>query len=198
MNSFSEWPAIYPITPAAITPDQRDLLTSHIESLFGNGIRIVQLRLPLWTVDETRSLAAALLPGARHNDAVIMLNSDIPGAAELGDNVGTHLRASQLGVAALQHRIPARPIGASCHSARELAVAAHIDADFVTLSPVAETASHPGATPLGWKTFQHLAETSAIPIYALGGLTPDDLPHARRYGAHGVAGIRSFWPDAQE
>jgi len=32
-----------------------------------------------------------------------------------------------------------------------------------------------------------------LPVLALGGLKPDDLNAAKAHGAHGVAGIRSFW-----
>jgi len=34
----------------------------------------------------------------------------------------------------------------------------------------------------------------AMPVYALGGVRPDDLPQAQQAGAYGVAGIRAFYP----
>ena len=85
-------------------------------------------------------------------------------------------------------------LSASCHDADELALAARLGCDFVTLSPVLSTASHPGALPLGWTAFAQLAQTSTLPLYALAGLTPEHEKLARLHGARGIASIRAFWP----
>jgi 8-oxo-dGTP diphosphatase len=68
--------------------------------------------------------------------------------------------------------------------------------DFAVLGPVAATASHPGAKPLGWDGFAALRAGSALPLYAIGGLGADDLARARRQGAQGVAAIRALWAAA--
>ena len=85
-------------------------------------------------------------------------------------------------------------VGASVHDATGLAQAAALGLDYAVLGPVAATRSHPGAAVLGWQGFRTLAAASAIPVYALGGLVPDDLPAARQAGAHGIALQRAAWP----
>jgi len=35
---------------------------------------------------------------------------------------------------------------------------------------------------------------AALPIYAIGGMTVDDIPMARAHGAQGIAAIRALWP----
>lgn len=85
-------------------------------------------------------------------------------------------------------------LAASCHDADELRMAAQIGCDFATLAPVAATASHPDSPPLGWPRLRELGADAGLPLYALGGLGPDDLDHARAQGAFGIAGIRAFWP----
>jgi 8-oxo-dGTP diphosphatase len=67
-----------------------------------------------------------------------------------------------------------------------------LNADFATLSPVCATASHPDAKPLGWERFAPLVADARLPVYALGGVGPDDLERAHATGAQGVAGIRAF------
>ena len=62
------------------------------------------------------------------------------------------------------------------------------------LGPVQATASHPGATPLGWEGFETLREQVSLPIYALGGMQPGDVREARAHGAQGIAAIRGLWP----
>lgn len=84
-------------------------------------------------------------------------------------------------------------LSASCHNEKELKAATALGVDWVFLSPVLATASHPGAEVLGWTDFQILADMAPMPVYALGGLGPGDVATAKGYGAQGVAGISQFW-----
>jgi 8-oxo-dGTP diphosphatase len=59
--------------------------------------------------------------------------------------------------------------------------------DFILLSPVKSTLSHPEADPLGWKNFSEMIVDITLPVYALGGMTLTDLPVALTYGARGIA-----------
>jgi thiamine-phosphate pyrophosphorylase len=61
---------------------------------------------------------------------------------------------------------------ATAHSLRELAQANRARADAVLLSPAFPTRSHPGAIALGPVRFRLLARHAAMPVIALGGLTP--------------------------
>jgi len=65
--------------------------------------------------------------------------------------------------------------------------------DFVVLGSIKTTTSHPGRSGLGWLSCADLLQGYPLPVYALGGLTGDDLPEARRCGAHGIAAIRAAW-----
>lgn len=72
-------------------------------------------------------------------------------------------------------------------------MAVAIGVDFVTLSPVQPTASHPDAPPLGWERTRELIDSVNIPVYLLGGMSADDLAQAFEAGAQGIAGIRGLW-----
>jgi len=61
---------------------------------------------------------------------------------------------------------------ATAHSLRELAQANRARADAVLLSPAFPTRSHTGAKALGPPRFRLLAARAAMPVIALGGLTP--------------------------
>lgn len=84
-------------------------------------------------------------------------------------------------------------IAASCHDLSSINLANQLKLDFITLSPVNSTFTHPDAKPLGWTKFSQLAKRAKCPVYALGGVGQHDLKQAKQYGAHGVAGIRSFY-----
>jgi len=81
---------------------------------------------------------------------------------------------------------------AACHDAVSLKQAQQIGCDAVFISPVKPTTTHPDAVVLGWERFSDLAQNSQIPVFALGGVHPDDLATAQQHGAYGLAGIRNF------
>jgi 8-oxo-dGTP diphosphatase len=186
-------PRHYAITPASIPLSDSDAWRRRLLESLEAGDRFVQLRLPAWPVENIRRLAAELLPVARRAGAAVLLNGDIEGALQLGEGAGVHLPASLL------RSLHERPlpfgqwVGASCHDAAELALASERGIDFATLSPVAATASHPDAEPIGWTRFGELAEAASLPVYALGGMCVDDMEHALAANAQGIAGIRGFF-----
>lgn len=86
-------------------------------------------------------------------------------------------------------------LGASCHSLEEIQLAQALGCDYVFLSPVKATNTHPGATPLGWEGFAKCAKEASIPVYALGGLQRGDLSVAVENGAQGLACLSEIWPN---
>lgn len=83
-------------------------------------------------------------------------------------------------------------VSAACHSKEELVAAQMLGVDFVYLSPVQQTVSHPHAETLGWNDFESLVGDAVLPVYALGGLSVADVSVAIKRGAQGVAAISSF------
>ena len=143
------------------------------------------------------ALAQAAFARCEAAGARLLLNRDPEQARHLPHH-GLHLSARAL--SRLERR-PLAPdgstglVGASCHDQAELARAAALGLDYALLSPVRPTPTHPDARPLGWDRFAALADPVPLPIYALGGIDPDDLDQAFRHGAQGIAGIRGFWPE---
>ena len=182
-------PVHYPITPADLSPGAA---ATHLLAALARGERLLQLRLPGVPVDVTRTVAERLLPELHRFGATLLLNRDIDGARALGAGVGVHLADAQL-QALDQRPLPlSQTVGASCHDAAGLKRASALGCDFATLSPVHATRSDSVAEPLGWPRFAQLADAASLPVYALGGLGPDNGMEARLHAAQGVAGIRGF------
>ena len=76
-------------------------------------------------------------------------------------------------------------VGASAHSAAEIAEAAALGAAYATLSPIFATACKPGAVPLGTAALAAACKESTIPIFALGGIGMDKLDACIEAGAAG-------------
>ena len=181
-----------------ITPDELEApqLLRGIQKAVAGGIKLVQLRAPNGYDPKYRDLAVDAT-GLCAGKAQLMLKGPLEW---LGDfpSAGWHLTAAQLRKYAPKGRPLAKDrwLAASCHNAEELALAEQMDVDFVTLSPVLPTLTHPDAQPLGWEQAQQLIASFSKPVFLLGGLGPDDRQQAWDIGAQGVAGIRAFWPEA--
>jgi thiamine-phosphate pyrophosphorylase len=81
-------------------------------------------------------------------------------------------------------------VGASTHDTARAASRTAEGADFVTLGPVWETESKPGATGIGVAPLTEAAAAGAC-VFALGGIgDAERVRAARAAGAHGVAVIR--------
>lgn len=184
-------PAEYLITPEGLEPAE---LMAGVRAALAQGARLIQLRAPKMFDPQYRDLAVDI-QGLCAGKAQLMLKGPLEW---LGDfpAAGWHLTAEQLRKYASSGRpFPEhRWLAASCHSAEELALAAQMGVDFVTLSPVQATATHPEAQPLGWDAARELLVGCNIPAYLLGGVGPGDVERAWLAGAQGVAGIRAFWP----
>jgi 8-oxo-dGTP diphosphatase len=181
-----------------ITPDpgpDDDAFLAGVERSLAGGARLVQLRAKALAPPRLAGVARGCLERCRDFGARLILNAD-PGLSEAVGADGVHLSASRL-LACRERPLGASQwVAASCHDARELAHACRIGVDFVVLSPVRRTSSHPDATPLGWRRFWVLTESASVPVYALGGLGSGNLATAWAHGAQGIAGIRGLWQGA--
>jgi 8-oxo-dGTP diphosphatase len=157
------------------------------------GLRLIQVREKGMPAPELERFAAAVIALARARGARVLLNSDIELAQRLGAD-GVHLASAQL--AQLECRPALDWCAASCHNAGELVRAAELGVDFAVLGPVQATLTHADSTPIGWEGFSALARGASLPVFALGGMRPDDLETAWRSGAQGIAMLRGSWARA--
>lgn len=184
-------PADYLITPSDLSASA---LLAGIERALAQGIRLLQLRAPQLSSSAYRSLADEVLALCAGR-ARVLLKGPLAWAADFPE-AGWHLTAAQL--RELGTSVRPLPVGrwlaASCHDAEELALAESLGVDFVTLSPIQPTQTHPEATPLGWVQAAELMRGVNRPVYLLGGLGPAERERAWQQGAQGIAGIRGLWP----
>jgi 8-oxo-dGTP diphosphatase len=174
------WPLEYAVTDAQTYGVEKMLAA--IRARLQQGLKLIQIRDK--NLPGREAFARSVLELSKAFGAKVLIN----GGPDIGD--GVHFTASQL--MALAKR-PAGIAAASCHTRAELERAMQLELDFAVLGPVKPTASHAGAATLGWEGFAAIAGGASIPVYAIGGLRHDDLPAARRAGAHGLAMISGAW-----
>ncbi len=183
-------PPVYLITPDL--GSEYSLFLEQVEHCLKAGVRLLQLRCRRldaerfrWLVQEARTLC--------HDFGARLLLNAAAGEAIVGCADGIHLPSARL----LQ--LNERPldqqylVAASCHNRVEVEHACRLGLDFLVLSPIQPTSSHPDATPLGWDGLRWLTECSSIPVYALGGMRPDSMTRAWDMGAQGVAMLSAVW-----
>ena len=121
----------------------------------------MQLRLKngdIKNIDHTRVLIERTSTLCKLSKAKLMLNlpTDIINEIDLSqiDFDGYHADSHTLNLLAtgeLQLSQQARLLSASCHNHNDLLQAIQLQSDFVVLSPVQKTASHPDMQELGWE-----------------------------------------------
>lgn len=201
-----EFPAANRPIITAIHLPQRLLITGNANSIdeyllrteraLVAGIRCVQLRVQDSTSPSFFTLAEKLAQLCNSYSAKLILNTSSQNFLTINTslpNLGLHLNSQELMCCGMRRVAQSVLLGASCHNVKEIMQAEKIGVDYICLSPVAATASHPNATVMGWENFSQLIESVAVPVFALGGMDEKDLPQAIAAGAQGIAGIGAWW-----
>lgn len=142
---------------------------------------------------ERAALARDLAEICRQRRIKLLIAGDWRLAVAVGA-AGVHLpermtRRGPIAWGASAAKKPEFLVTAAAHSRAAIERAARSGCDAVLLSPVFQTASHPGAKALGPLRFALWCRNSRVPIYALGGI---DAKTARRLKDSGFAGIAAI------
>lgn len=201
LQSYRFPEANVPIIAAAQLPRQLvisgnsngfDTYLHKFRTLLASGERLLMLRAHHLNDQDFSHLYRALRPLCDASHATLIVNRSLELANALGADA-LHLNSQRLQGLEDRHLFGGRWLSASCHSREELQRAQALGCDFVTLSPVCATASHPEAQGMGWDHFSQLCQEVRLPVFALGGVGPTALAEAITAGAQGVAGISGWW-----
>ena len=182
---------LYLITPEPLSPTDKAFFTQ-LEKCLETGITLVQLRAKKLTEREYCLCAETALKLCHNYNALLLVNATPKIALSIGSD-GVHLNRTRLLKCTKRPLNSDLMVAASCHSLEEIQQANLIGVDFIVLSPVRTTASHPEALPLGWKQFAELTKQAKCPVFALGGMRIEDVSIARAHGGQGIAAIRALW-----
>ena len=171
-------------TARSMDVDLRDVVTGFL----AGGGRMVSLRTK-GVDDRTAMQVGAGISGrvfAAGGAFFVHRRIDI---AELLSADGVHLPSSGFQSRAVTSLLGADAIHSrSCHSRTEVHDAVDDGAYFVTLGPLFESVSKPGYGPaIDTDEFRDICEGAETPVYALGGVVPDNVEQCFDAGARGVA-----------
>lgn len=177
-----------PSPPLLLITDRRQAarpLAGVVADALVAGCRWISLREKDLPAMERLALLRRLRTLARPVGAVLTVHADMEAAAEVD---GLHLAAGDDPGAARQRLGPTALIGVSCHDGHEVDAAIAAGADYVTLGPLAPTASKPGYAPaLSPAEAGIIARRHPGRVIALGGVGTDLLPGLKAAGFAGIA-----------
>jgi len=176
--------------------DEDDFLRK-LSNALDKNIRLMQLRLKDGdlSLDKVSVLIQQASSLCTQAGAKLLFNipEDHLRSIDISNTAFDGFHADSKTLKILSRRPEGKYFSASCHNKEELLKAKQLDADFVVLSPVKKTASHPEMQAMGWPLFSSMLEMCTMPVYALGGVSEDDMRDAWQHGAQGIAAISAFW-----
>ncbi len=152
------------------------------------GIDYLQLREKDWSARQLTEVAVAMAAVLVETRTRLLVNDrfDVALAARAH---GVHLTTRSLPARVVRPCVPSGfLIAVSTHNRREISEAEGF-ADFAVCGPVFPSGDKP---VLGLEAFAELARTTSLPLFALGGIGPEQTAHVRQAGAAGIAAIRAF------
>ncbi|UCE79069.1 MAG: thiamine phosphate synthase [Nitrospiraceae bacterium] len=164
-----------------------------VEEALAGGLQAVQIREKDLGTRELLTMAHSLRALTARFNARLFIN-DRADIAVAVDADGVQLGHTSMPAHAVRTVVGEQMlIGVSTHSPEEVFMAERDGADFVTLGPIYETPSKiKYGKPLGVDSIRTGKNRVTIPVFAIGGITPDRVNEVMGCGADGVAVISAI------
>ncbi len=159
---------------------------ARVEGALRGGAGTVQVRGKRVAVRALFEAARALLPLCRRFGAPLFVN-DRPDVAVAAGADGAHVGPGDLPPDAARRVLGGRLLGVSGRTPERAAAAARAGAAYLGVGALRATGTKPEAPPIGLEGIAALARAARIPVVAIGGVRPGDVPALARAGVAGVA-----------
>ena len=165
-------------------------LAAQIEKVAALHPAGVILREKDLTPEEYRILAEKVLEICGREEVPCFLHSHVRIAKELGCR---RIHLSYAGLLEAEEELPYfDEVSVSCHSEEEVKSAAEKGAGRIILGNIYDTACKPGKPGRGTAFLRQICGISSVPVYAIGGVTPERLPEILAAGAAGGCMMSGF------
>ena len=180
------------------TPEELLLQTERVLSL---GLcDLVELRMKEASAPLREAAARQLLSLCRSYGVPLLINDDVELAFRIAAD-GVHLGQEDCPPERARQLLgPEALIGLTCHDAQQLERALQLPIDYIGLGPCHYTETKQRLAPiLGYEGYRRLQlHDYPLPVYAIGGIEPQEEPELRALGLYGIAMSRSLLRSAGE
>ena len=173
---------------------ERRALVEQSRRAIAAGVDLIQVRERDLDAAELAALVAELVSVTAGSATRVVVNDRID-VALASDAAGVHLRGDSVPIEAARRLLPPpRLVGRSIHTVEEARAAA--GADYLIAGTVFPSASKTGnacsVELLGLDGLRAIVKASAVPVLAIGGITPDRIADVLSAGVAGIAAIGLF------
>jgi len=166
-------------------------LVSQVVRAVEGGVDMVQLREKDLPGGQLLTLGNAL-KDAIQGKALLVINDRVD-IAQIAGASGVQLGEDGLPVASAGALLGQEYlIGRSVHTVAGAGLAETQGADFLVAGTMYATRTHPGSAPAGPALVRQMSENCRLPIFGIGGITPENVGTVIEAGASGVAVISSI------
>lgn len=197
MNLMHQIQGLYAITDSRLLAGR---LLPAVEAALQGGAQIIQYRDKAVGIETEQARrrrhdeASALLALCRRYHVPLLINDDVDLAVAMGAD-GVHLGQSDSSLIAARLRLGDDAIiGVTCHDQISLAeTAARDGASYVAFGAMFASGTKPLAQLCPLAVLTRARAQLALPLVAIGGITPDNAASVIHAGAQGLAVIASLW-----
>ena len=158
---------------------------ARVDKIAANKPKGMILREKDLSEKEYKELAEHVLMICKKYDVPCILHSFVDVAIALGaENI--HLPLHILREMDAKTKENFKIIGASCHSVEEAQEAERSGCTYITAGHIFVTDCKKGLAPRGLEFLQSVCESVSIPVYAIGGISSENINAVRKVGAAGA------------
>lgn len=158
-----------------------------VKEAIEGGVDLVQIREKDLPTEELLKLVKKIYPLCQKAGVTCVINSNLEVVQEVGAD-GIHLGIRSLSISEVRKVLgKEKLIGVSVHSVEEAIRAELAGADYLVAGHIFATSSKSGLEPRGLTFLRQVTDVVEIPVYAIGGMTPQRVLQVKEAGASGIA-----------
>lgn len=172
----------------------RDFGKTHLESakiLLDAGIKIIQYREKTASTRTMLSDAKGIRKLCKEYNALFIINDRID-IALASDADGVHLGQDDMPIDIAKKILPGKIIGISVSNTKETLEAQQNGADYLGAGSIFPTGTKKDSSVIGLEKLGEIMSVAKVPVYAIGGITLENLDMVKKYNVHGVAVISAI------
>ena len=135
--------------------------------------------------EEYTQLSKSVMEICERNGTRLILHNFINSAEELGSRA-IHLPLPALRMLSEEEKRTFAVLGASCHSVKDALEAERLGCTYITAGHVFETDCKKDLPGRGIEFLREVCDSVSIPVYAIGGISADNIVDVRSAGAKGA------------
>jgi thiamine-phosphate pyrophosphorylase len=168
-------------------------LTACIRKALAWGVDFIQIREKDLDDRALFELTCRVVALARGTECRVLVNGRADIVVAAGAQ-GVHLPSTGLQISDIREWLPSNLwIGVSVHTIPEIRRACEQKADYLLMGHIFPTRSKLDfGPPVGLHRLRKACSSFSVPIFGLGGITPDSIESVLKTGAAGVAGVSLF------